>query len=179
MVVTDLRLRPGHSDEGIAIATELRHTHPQMGVVVLSDAAEPHHAATLFAGGSYRRAFLLKERLADSAELERAVEAVAAGGAVVDPRVVDELLSSRSRRERSPLGTLTPRELEILGLIAEGRANGGIAVDLGITKRGVERHVNAIFAKLERGASDEVSRRVKAALIFLGGEGRLVPGARG
>jgi DNA-binding NarL/FixJ family response regulator len=167
VVLTDIRMPPGHSDEGIRLAGELRATHPRIGVVVLSLHAEPLHATALFADGAHRRAYLLKDRLTEPGELARAIREVAAGGAVVDPRVVDELLAARHRQERSPIDALTPRELAILELVAQGYANAAIAERLGIGKRGVERHINAIFAKLELGRSDEVSRRVKAALLFL------------
>jgi DNA-binding NarL/FixJ family response regulator len=163
--------RPAEASAGIALAAELRSTHPRIGVVVLSDRAEPGHATALFAEGSYRRAYMLKDRLADAAELGRAIREVADGGAVVDPRIVDEFMAARRRRERAaPLAALTPREREILALIAEGLANSAIAERLSISKRGVERHVNAIFSKLALGDGEDVSRRVKAALVFLAGE---------
>ena len=174
VVLTDIRLPPGHSDEGIRLASELRRTHPRVGVVLLSQHLEPFYATVLFADGSYRRAYLLKDRLADEAELGRAIREVAGGGALVDARIVDQLLVARHRRDDSPLRALTGREAEILGLIAEGHANHAIAEHLAITKRGVERHINSIFAKLDLGESQDVSRRVKAALMFLAGEGRLI-----
>jgi DNA-binding NarL/FixJ family response regulator len=162
---------PPADDAGIALAAELRTTHPRIGVVVLSDRAEPGHATALFADGSYRRAYMLKDRLTDAAELARAIREVADGGAVVDPRIVDEFMAARRRREQAaPLTALTPREREILALIAEGLANSAIAERLDISKRGVERHVNAIFSKLALGDGEDVSRRVKAALVFLAGE---------
>lgn len=174
VVLSDIRLPPGLTDEGIRLAAELRETHPRIGVVVLSQHAEPFYATALFASGSFRRAYLLKERLQDAHELERAIREVAGGGALVDPRIVDELLAARTRRDHSPLRSLTSRELEILGLIAEGRANHAIADRLEISKRGVERHINSIFAKLDLGESADVSRRVSAALLFLAEEGRLI-----
>ena len=170
VVLTDIRLPPGRGDEGIRLAVELRTTHPRVGVVVLSQHVEALHATTLFADGSHRRAYLLRDRIKDPEELGNAIREVAGGGAVVDPRIVDELLSAPHRRERSPLGALTPRELQIVALIAEGHSNSAIAERLSITKRGVERHINSIFAKLELGDSEDVSRRVKAALLFLAGE---------
>jgi DNA-binding NarL/FixJ family response regulator len=177
VVVTDIRLPPGFADEGIQLAGELRAKHPRVGVVVLSQHVEPSYATTLFAYGSQRRAYLLKERLKDAEELARAIREVAGGGAVVDPRIVDELLAGL-RRERSPLAALTAREREILALIAEGHSNSAIAERLAITKRGVERHINSIFAKLDLGESEDVSRRVKAALLFLAGEGSLAGNER-
>jgi DNA-binding NarL/FixJ family response regulator len=169
IVLTDIRMPPTNTDEGIRFAAELRERHPEMGVVVLSQHAEPRYAMALFNAGSDRRAYLLKERLRDKGELSRAIHDVAAGRSLVDSRVVDKLVSSRQRRD-SELGKLTRRELEILGLIAEGRSNGAIASSLGITKRAVERHINAIFLKLDLGKPEDVSRRVKAALIYLSGD---------
>jgi DNA-binding NarL/FixJ family response regulator len=169
IVLTDIRMPPTNTDEGIRFAAELRERHPEMGVVVLSQHAEPRYAMALFNAGSDRRAYLLKERLRDKGELSRAIHDVAAGRSLVDARVVDKLVSSRQRRD-SELGKLTRRELEILGLIAEGRSNGAIASSLGITKRAVERHINAIFLKLDLGKPEDVSRRVKAALIYLSGD---------
>ena len=168
VVLTDIRMPPTHTDEGVRLAAELRSTHPRIGVVLLSQHVEPLYATVLFEEGSYRRAYLLKERLKDSAELERAIREVARGGALVDPRVIDELVSAR--HVGSPVHGLTARERETLRLIAEGHSNGAIADRLGITKRGVERHVNAIFEKLDLGDPQDVSRRVKAALLFLQGQ---------
>jgi DNA-binding NarL/FixJ family response regulator len=169
IVLTDIRMPPTHTDEGIRFAAELREKHPEMGVVVLSQHAEPRYAMALFNAGSDRRAYLLKERLKDQAELGRAIHDVAAGRSLVDSRVVDKLVSAR-QQDGSELQKLTPRELEILGLIAEGRSNRSIAVSLGITKRAVERHINAIFLKLDLGKPEDVSRRVKAALLYLSGD---------
>ena len=167
VVVTDIRMPPTHSDEGIRLAHELRTTQPEMGVVVLSQHAEPLYALALFDQGAARRAYLLKERVRDGAELGRAVREVANGGSVVDPRIVEGLLSVHAGRDRAPVQELTPRELEILGLIAEGRSNTAIAETLVVTKRAVERHINAIFRKLGLEESDDISRRVKAALLYL------------
>ena len=169
IVVTDIRMPPTNTDEGIRFAAELREQHPEMGVVVLSQHAEPRYAMALFDSGSDRRAYLLKERLHDKSELSRALHDVAAGGSLVDSRVVDKLVSAR-QRDDSELTRLTPREIEILALIAEGRSNGSIASTLEITKRAVERHINAIFLKLDLGEPEDVSRRVKAALLYLGGD---------
>jgi DNA-binding NarL/FixJ family response regulator len=170
VVLTDIRMPPSRLDEGIKLATELRETRPEIGVVVLTQHAEPGYAALLFDGGSEGRAYLLKESLKDRAELVRALRTVAEGGSVVDPLVVDQLLTARTRREDSRLASLTPRELEILGLIAEGRSNGAIADKLFVTKRAVERHINSIFLKLGLRDGGDVSRRVKAALLYLSGE---------
>jgi len=169
VVLTDIRMPPTGTDEGIRFAGELRSSHPQIGVVVLSQHAEPLYATALFEQGSDRRAYLLKERLKDRGELSRALQEVADGGSVVDPRIVEELLAAQRHREELRLDELTPRELEILSLIAEGRSNTWIAESLVITKRAVERHINSIFWKLDLGESEDVSRRVKAVLVYLGG----------
>lgn len=168
IVLTDIRMPPTHTDEGIQLAGELRTSHPGIGVVVLSQHIEPLYAATLFEHGSDGRAYLLKERLADREELVRALREVADGRSVIDARVVDELLRARKRRDASHLDKLTPRELEILSLVAEGKSNSAIADLLVITKRAVERHINAIFWKLDLGEAEDVSRRVKAVLLYLG-----------
>jgi DNA-binding NarL/FixJ family response regulator len=170
VVLTDIRMPPNTTDEGIRLAQELRSTHPEVGVVVLSQHAEPLYALALFERGSERRAYLLKERLKDQGELRRALHEVAAGGSLVDPRIVDVLLGRWGQRGDERLERLTPREREILGLVAEGRSNSAIADSLVITKRAVERHINAIFAKLDLGESENVSRRVTAALIYLAGQ---------
>jgi DNA-binding NarL/FixJ family response regulator len=170
VVVTDIRMPPTNTDEGIQFAAELRSTHPDTGVVILSQHAEPGYAMTLLEEGSGGRAYLLKERLTDQDELSRALHDVAAGGSLIDPRVVEKLVAAREARG-SELETLTPRELEILGLIAQGRSNAWIASSLTITKRAVERHINAIFLKLDLGEPEDVNRRVKAALVYLSGAG--------
>lgn len=170
VVLTDIRMPPDHRDEGIRLANELRETRPEVGVVVLSQHAEPTYAVLLFEDGSHGRAYLLKESLKNRDELVRAVVTVADGGSVVDPLIVDELLEIQRRRRDTPLDSLTPRELEILGLIAEGRSNAAIAEKLVVTKRAVERHINSIFLKLGLRESENVSRRVKAALLYLSGE---------
>lgn len=170
VVLTDIRMPPTNTDEGIRFAAEARDSHPDLGVVILSQHAEPRYAMALFKAGSDRRAYLLKERLKDQSELSRALHDVAAGRSLVDSKVVDKLLSTPERH--SGLRKLTARELETLGLVAEGRSNGSIASSLGITKRAVERHINAIFVKLDLGEPEDVSRRVKAALLYLSGEDR-------
>lgn len=169
VVLTDIRMPPTNTDEGIRFAAEARDSRPELGVVILSQHAEPRYAMALFKAGSDRRAYLLKERLKDPSELSRALHDVAAGRSLVDSKVVDKLLSTREQQD-SGLSKLTARELETLRLIAEGRSNGSIASTLGITKRAVERHINAIFVKLDLGEPEDVSRRVKAALLYLSGE---------
>jgi DNA-binding NarL/FixJ family response regulator len=170
VVVTDIRMPPTNTDEGIRFADELRSSHPEIGVVILSMHAEPRYATALLKGGSDRRAYLLKERLTDATELSGALHTVAAGGSVIDPQVVERLVASREGGP-SQLDALTPREREILGLIAQGRSNRWIASELTITRRAVERHINAIFLKLELGEPEEVNRRVRATLLYLSGDG--------
>jgi DNA-binding NarL/FixJ family response regulator len=171
VVLTDIRMPPSNTDEGIRLASELRSSHPEIGVVVLSQHAEPRYALALFEEGSERRAYLLKERLKDRGELSDAVRAVAAGRSLVDMHVIDMLLEGKRRRGSPQMDKLTPRESEILAMIAEGRSNSAIAETLLITKRGVERHISSIFAKLELGESEDISRRVKAALLYLASRG--------
>ena len=169
VVLTDIRMPPTNTDEGIRLAQELRATHPDVGVVILSQHAEPLYATTLLEDGSDRRAYLLKDRVSDRSELSRALRQVAEGGSVIDSRIVETLLKAQRRRKDSRLETLTPREQEILALIAEGWSNEAIAGRLFITKRAVERHIHSIFSKLDLGDSMDVSRRVKATLLYLAG----------
>ena len=134
---------------------------------MLSQYAEPAYALALLDEGSSRRAYLLKERIRDKGELVGAIREVAQGGSVIDPKVVDVLIEARGRQARSTLATLTPRERELLAEIAEGKSNTAIAESLVLTKRSVEKHVNSIFAKLDLPEGEDVSRRVKAALMYL------------
>jgi DNA-binding NarL/FixJ family response regulator len=167
VVVTDIRMPPTRSDEGIRIAARLRTSHPAIGVVVLSQYAEPAYALALLEDGSDRRAYLLKDRIHDRGQLLSAIRAVADGGSVVDPKIVEGLVSARARADRSPLGELTPREREVLAGIARGMSNMAIAEELVLTKRAVEKHINAIFMKLNLATAEDVSKRVRAALMFL------------
>jgi DNA-binding NarL/FixJ family response regulator len=167
VVLTDIRMPPTHTDEGIRLAAELRKTHPEIGVVILSQFSDPSYALALLDHGSDGRAYLLKERVHNRAELMAAIHAVAAGGSMIDPKVVEALVTARSRVEHSPLNELTARELEVLAEIAQGKSNTAIAETLYLTKRAVEKHINAIFWKLGLAEGTDVSRRVKAALMFL------------
>jgi DNA-binding NarL/FixJ family response regulator len=169
-VVTDIRMPPTATDEGIQLARTLRSSHPEVGVVVLSQHAEPVYALVLFEEGSGGRAYLLKERLTDPEELATALREVAAGGSRVDNRIVDQLLQQADGR--SPLDRLTPRERELLALLAAGHSNRGIAEAMSITRRAVERHVSAIFAKLGLDGSEQVNRRVAATLMYLSSASR-------
>jgi DNA-binding NarL/FixJ family response regulator len=167
VVVTDIRMPPSEADEGLQVAAALRQTHPETGVVVLSQYAEPRYGIALLDGGSDRRAYLLKERIQHRGQLVSAIEAVAQGGSMIDAKVVETLVSARKEADRSPLAQLTPRELEILSFVARGHSNQAIADELVLTKRAVEKHINAIFLKLGLSEAVDVSRRVKAALIYL------------
>ena len=167
VVLTDIRMPPSHSDEGIRFANRLRETHPEIGVIVLSQYDEPRMALTLIELGSDRRGYLLKDRLYDHTQLRAAIEAVAQGGAVIDPKLVDALVSGKARMADSPIAALTPRERDVLAEIAQGKSNAAIAESLVLTKRAVEKHINAIFFKLDLGAEDHVHKRVKATLLFL------------
>ncbi len=167
VVLTDIRMPPTHTDEGIRLAAELRKTHPEIGVVILSQFSDPTYALALLDHGSDGRAYLLKERVHNRAELMAAIRAVASGGSMIDPKVVEALVAARSRVEHSPLNELTARELEVLAEIAQGKSNTAIAEALFLTKRAVEKHINAIFWKLGLAEGTDVSRRVKAALMFL------------
>jgi DNA-binding NarL/FixJ family response regulator len=171
VVITDIRMPPSGGEEGIRIADQLRDSNPTVGVVVLSQYAEPAYALGLLDKGTGGRAYLLKERIRDSGQLIDAVEAVSRGDSVIDPIIVDVLIHERSRTARSRLAALTPRELELLAEIAAGKSNGAIAESLFLTKRAVEKHVNSIFAKLDLPETEDVSRRVKATLIYLSEEG--------
>ncbi|HEY3946114.1 MAG TPA: response regulator transcription factor [Solirubrobacteraceae bacterium] len=170
VVVLDIRMPPSGDDEGIRVAARLRETDPDIGVVVLSQYAEPAYALALLAQGTSRHAYLLKERVRSKQDLIGAIEAVATGGSVIDPSVVDVLIEARARARDTPLSQLTHREREVLAEIATGKSNGAIAEKLVLTKRAVEKHVNSIFSKLDLPETDDTSRRVKATLIYLADE---------
>jgi DNA-binding NarL/FixJ family response regulator len=176
VVLTDIRMPPSHSDEGIRVANRLRETHPEIGVIVLSQYDEPLYALTLLESGSDRRGYLLKERVHDSAALRDAVHTVVRGGAVIDPLLVDALVKGKAAIERSALADLSPRERQVLAEIAQGKSNAAIADSLVLSKRAVEKHINAIFLKLGLAFADDVSKRVKATLMFLS-ESELAPPA--
>jgi DNA-binding NarL/FixJ family response regulator len=171
VVLTDIRMPPSGAEEGVRIAAGLRDTHPDVGVVVLSQYAEPAYALSLLEHGTGGRAYLLKERIRNKEQLLDAIQAVARGGSVIDPIIVDVLIEARSRAAKSQLLQLTSRERELLAEIAAGKSNSAIAESLVLTKRAVEKHVNSIFSKLNLPETQDVSRRVKATLIFLSEEG--------
>ena len=171
VVLTDIRMPPSGAEEGVRIAAALRDTHPDVGVVVLSQYAEPAYALRLLEHGTGGRAYLLKERIRNKEQLLDAIKVVAGGGSVIDPIIVDVLIEARSRAAKSQLSQLTARERELLTEIAAGKSNSAIAESLVLTKRAVEKHVNSIFSKLNLPETQDVSRRVKATLIFLSEEG--------
>src|SRR5690242_586802 len=167
VVLTDIRMPPTGTDEGVRAANELRTSHPEVGVVVLSQYVEPGYALALLEDGSERRAYLLKERVSDVDQLLHAIREVAAGGSVIDPKVVEALVAARSRRRDSPLDHLTPREREVLGEMAQGRNNAAVAAALGLSERAVEKHINSVFAKLALSEEPDAHRRVRAVLVYL------------
>ena len=167
VVLTDIRMPPGGADEGIQAAARLRETHPAVGVVVLSQYANPGYALALLEGGSEGRAYLLKERVEDVEQLVAAIRAVAAGGSVIDPKVVDALVAPDARSADSPLNQLTPRERDVLREMAEGKNNAAIAAALFLTERSVEKVIHSIFSKLGLTWEESVHRRVKAVILYL------------
>src|SRR5438477_7989155 len=169
VVVTDIRMPPGNLDEGIRASDRLRREHPDVGVVVLSQYLEPAYALALFEAGTERRAYLLKERVHDVGQLVAAIRAVAEGGSVVDPKVVEALVAEKTRREHSPLNELTPRERDVLREMAEGKNNAAIAEALHLSERTVEKVIHSIFLKLGLAWETTVHKRVKAVLFYLTG----------
>jgi DNA-binding NarL/FixJ family response regulator len=167
VVVTDIRMPPAGSDEGIQAAARLRETNPDVGVVVLSQYANPSYALALLADGSAGRAYLVKERVHDLDQLSAAIRAVAEGGSVVDPTVVDALVAENARAEDSPLSQLTPRERDVLREMAEGKNNAAIADGLHLTERSVEKVIHSIFQKLGLTWEPAVHKRVKAVVLYL------------
>jgi DNA-binding NarL/FixJ family response regulator len=167
VVLTDIRMPPTNTDEGIRMADSLRRTDPEIGVVVLSQYADAEYALALLDKGAAGRGYLLKERVTDLDQLANAIREVARGGSVIDPKVVENLIASRARQVRSPLAGLTPREADVMGQVAQGKNNAAIAAHLHLTERAVEKHINSIFSKLGLSEEESVHRRVRAALIFL------------
>ena len=178
VVLTDIRLPPTHSTEGIEAARRIRSEHPGIGVVVLSQYAEEEYAYALLKDGAEGMGYLLKERVADLAELVRALREVARGGSALDPKVVEGLVARKERLAHSPLAQLTEREREVLGQMAQGKNNVAIAKTLFLTERAVEKHINSLFHKLGLTEETEVHRRVMAVLAFLREEGLGPPASR-
>src|SRR5919198_1474173 len=169
VVVTDIRMPPGNLDEGIRASDRLRREHPDVGVVVLSQYLEPAYALALFEAGTERRAYLPKERVHDVGQLVAAIRAVAEGGSVVDPKVVEALVAEKTRREHSPLNELTQRERDVLREMAEGKNNAAIAEALRLSERTVEKVIHSIFLKLGLAWETAVHKRVKAVIFYLSG----------
>jgi DNA-binding NarL/FixJ family response regulator len=167
VVITDIRMPPGGADEGIQAADKLRETNPEVGVVVLSQYANPAYALALLKGGSARRAYLLKERVQDVGQLVAAIHAVAEGGSVIDAKVVEALVAEKARGEQSPFNSLTSRERDVLREMAEGKNNAAIADALCLTERSVEKVIHSIFLKLGLTWETAMHKRVKAVVLYL------------
>lgn len=167
VVLLDIRMPPTYTTEGIELAHRIRQEHPEVGIVILSQHADPEYALELLKDGSKGVAYLLKERLGEADRLVQAIEEVRAGGSILDPRIVEALLEAQRRRTASKLAGLTPRELEVLALMASGKGNAAIARELTITDRSVEKHSNAIFRKIGVSEELELNRRVAAVLFYL------------
>jgi DNA-binding NarL/FixJ family response regulator len=167
VVVTDIRMPPTGTDEGVRVAEQLRETHPRIGVVVLSQYAQPTYALALLERGTAGRAYLLKERVDDVDQLADAIRAVAAGGSMIDPVVVEALISAQLRRDSSPLDELTPRERDVLREMAQGKNNSAIAETLFLTERSVEKVIHSLFVKLGIAWEPSIHKRVKAVIIYL------------
>jgi DNA-binding NarL/FixJ family response regulator len=166
-VLTDIRMPPTNTDEGITAAKQIRESHPDIGVVVLSQFADEEYAYELLKDGAAGLGYLLKERVADVDELVRALEEVSRGGSVLDPKVVEGLVAAKDRMAHSPLEVLTDREREVLSHMAQGQNNSAIAKSLFLTERAVEKHINSLFHKLDLTEEPDVHRRVMAVLAFL------------
>ncbi len=171
VVLTDIRMPPTNTDEGLQAASRLRQVNADAGIILLSQYADPQYALGFLEHGSRGRGYLLKERLADVDELLAAIREVARGGSVIDPEIIDALVAARSRASDSPIRYLTPREKEILSEMAQGRNNAAIAAALVLSERAVEKHINSIFSKLNLSEEPDVHRRVKAVLLFLADRG--------
>lgn len=167
VVLTDIRMPPGHKDEGIQAAERCRQQYPEMGVILLSQYVDSAYVRVLLAQGTERRGYLLKERVGDLDDLLLAVREVAKGGSALDPKVVETLLQARSDDRSTELGRLTPREREVLGQMAQGHTNAVIAKQLYLSVRAVEKHINSIFSKLGLSGDQESHPRVRAVLLYL------------
>ena len=167
VVVTDIRMPPGNADEGIQAATRLRSTDPDIGVVVLSQYATPSYALALLEGGSAGRSYLLKERVQEPDQLVSAIRAVAKGGSVIDPKVVEALVAEDARGEQSPIHELTARERDVLREMAAGKSNAAIGESLFLAERSVEKVIHSIFLKLGLSWEPSVNKRVKAVILYL------------
>jgi DNA-binding NarL/FixJ family response regulator len=171
VVVTDIRMPPTRTDEGIRAARHIKAAHPEVGVVVLSQYVEPAYALGLLEGGSAGLAYLLKERVADMAQLEGAIRSVRTGGSMIDPKVVDALVDARLKRKESKLHRLSPRESEVVAELATGKSNAAIAAALCLSEGAVEKHINSIFTKLDLMPERTTNRRVLAVMMYLAEHG--------
>jgi DNA-binding NarL/FixJ family response regulator len=167
VVVTDIRMPPTGTDEGIRAANAIRSDHPEIGVVVLSQYVEPEYALRLLEEGTSGLAYLLKERVADAGVLADAIERVATGESKIDPQVIDALVAGRLAKKQSKIDRLTPRESEVMAELAVGKSNSAIAETLFLSERAVEKHINSIFTKLDLVPEKESNRRVQAVLLYL------------
>jgi DNA-binding NarL/FixJ family response regulator len=167
VVVTDIRMPPTGTDEGIRAAVELRRSHPEVAVVVLSQFLDPTYLVALIVGGTNRRGYLLKERVATAGELASAIRTVAEGGSFIDPAMVESLVAAPARNATARLRTLTNRERETLAGVAEGKSNAAIAVSMCVSERAVEKNISSIFTKLDLSEDPDTNRRVKSVLMFL------------
>ena len=167
VVITDIRMPPEHQTEGLAAAAEIRTRYPGTGVILLTQFADPQYAYEFLSQGAAGAGYLLKERIGDIAELKRSLQQVAAGGSALDPELVEALVVRKERAAGSLLGTLTPREREVLEQMAQGKNNATIAKALFLTERAVQKHINSVFSKLGLGDSTDVDRRVAAVLKLL------------
>jgi DNA-binding NarL/FixJ family response regulator len=167
VVISDIRMPPGHGTEGLTAAAEIRARYPGTGIILLTQFADPHYARELLRGGAAGAGYLLKERVGDISELERSLRQVASGGTALDPELVEALVTRTERADGSPLAALTPREREVLEQMAQGKSNAAIARTLVLTERAVQKHINSLFSKLGLGEPGERDRRVAAVLTFL------------
>lgn len=171
VVVTDIRMPPDRIDEGVQFASYCRAQHPDVGIILLSQYAQPAYIRALLEQGAERRGYLLKERVADVDELAAAVRTVAAGGSAIDPKVIESLLNAKTRRSDDRIERLTPREREVLAAMAQGRNNAAIAETLVVSQRAVEKHINSIFSKLDLTGEQQLHPRVQAVLLYLAERG--------
>jgi DNA-binding NarL/FixJ family response regulator len=171
VVITDIRMPPSRTDEGIRAARHIKDAHPEVGVVVLSQYVEPKYALGLLEGGSAGLAYLLKERVADMGQLEDAINSVRSGGSMIDSKVVDALVDARLKRKESKLHRLSPRESEVMAELATGKSNAAIAQSLYLSEGAVEKHINSIFTKLDLMPERSTNRRVLAVMMYLAERG--------
>lgn len=171
VVITDIRMPPSRTDEGIRAARHIKSAHPEVGVVVLSQYVEPGYALGLLEGGSAGLAYLLKERVGDMGQLENAINSVRNGGSMIDSKVVDALVDARLKRRESKLHRLSPRESEVMEELATGKSNAAIAETLYLSERAVEKHINSIFTKLDLLPEPSTNRRVVAVMMYLAERG--------